>query len=89
MLGKEETQTFLTHLYGMIDYLIPLYQREGKRRLMIAVGCPGGAHRSVAISEALYQHLRSAGLPVSVSHRDIAIEEASWSFRRMSAETRA
>ena len=89
VLGKEETQTFLTHLYGMIDYLIPLYQREGKRRLMIAVGCTGGAHRSVAISEALYQHLRAAGLPVSVSHRDIAIEEASWSFRRTSAETRA
>ena len=89
VLGKEETQTFLTHLYGMIDCLIPLYQKEGKRRLMIAVGCTGGAHRSVAISEALYQHLRAAGLPVSVSHRDIAIEEASWSFRRTSAETRA
>ena len=89
VLGKEETQTFLKHLYGMIDCLIPLYQREGKRRLMIAVGCTGGAHRSVAISEALYQHLRAAGLPVSVSHRDIAIEEASWSFRRTSAETRA
>ena len=53
VLGKEETRAFLAHLYAMVDYLIPLYQREGKRRLMIAIGCTGGAHRSVAISEAL------------------------------------
>jgi len=82
VLRKEETQAFLTHLYGLIDYLIPLYRREGKRRLMIAIGCTGGAHRSVAISEALGAHLRALGQSVNVTHRDIAIEEASWPFRR-------
>ena len=82
VLGKQETADFLAHLYGMVDYLIPLYQREGKRRLMIAVGCTGGAHRSVAISEALGAHLRQLGQTVNVTHRDIAIEEASWPFRR-------
>ena len=82
VLSKPETTDFLTHLYGMVDYLIPLYQREGKRRLMIAVGCTGGAHRSVAISEALGAHLRQLGQTVNVTHRDIAIEEASWPFRR-------
>ena len=82
VLSKPETSDFLTHLYGMVDYLIPLYQREGKRRLMIAVGCTGGAHRSVAISEALGAHLRQLGQTVNVTHRDIAIEEASWPFRR-------
>ena len=82
VLGKEETQAFLRHLYDLVDYLIPLYQREGKRRLMIAIGCTGGAHRSTAISEALGTHLRKSNHSVNVTHRDIAIEEASWPFRR-------
>ena len=87
VLGKEETRAFLSHLYQMVDYLIPLYQKEGKRRLMIAIGCTGGAHRSVAISEALGAHLRALGQTVNVSHRDIALEEASWPFRRTEKHT--
>jgi len=87
VLGKEETLLFLSHLYQMVDYLIPLYQKEGKRRLMIAIGCTGGAHRSVAISEALGAHLRALGQVVSISHRDISLEEASWPFRRMEKHT--
>ena len=82
VLGKEETRAFLQRLYDLVDYLIPLYQREGKRRLMIAIGCTGGAHRSVAISEALCAHLRALGQTVNVTHRDIALEEAGWPFRR-------
>ena len=82
VLGKEETRAFLAHLFAMVDYLLPLYQREGKRRLMIAIGCTGGAHRSVAISEALCAHLRALGQTVNVTHRDIALEEAGWPFRR-------
>ena len=82
VLEKPETKAFLTHLYGMIDYLLPLYQKEGKRRLMIAIGCTGGAHRSVAISEALGEHLRALGVTVSVKHRDVVLEEAGWPFRR-------
>lgn len=82
VMGKEETRAFLVHLYALVDYLIPLYQKEGKRRLMIAIGCTGGAHRSVAISEALGAHLRALGQIVSVTHRDTALEEASWPFRR-------
>ncbi len=82
VLEKEETKNFLHYLYGMIDYLLPLYQQEGKRRLMIAIGCTGGAHRSVAISENLNAHLKAAGFISGVSHRDMAIEEASWPFHR-------
>lgn len=82
VMSKEETRAFLVHLYALVDYLIPLYQKEGKRRLMIAIGCTGGAHRSVAISEALGAHLRAMGQTVSVTHRDTALEEASWPFRR-------
>ena len=82
VMGKEETREFLAHLFELVDYLMPLYQREGKRRLMIAIGCTGGAHRSVAISEALCAHLRALGQAVSVRHRDVVLEESSWSFRR-------
>ena len=82
VLGQSETQAFLERLCGMIDYLLPLYQREGKRRLMIAIGCTGGAHRSVAIAEALGRHLQKTGHMAGVVHRDIAAEEASWPFRR-------
>jgi len=87
VLGKEETRTFLSHLYQMVDYLIPLYQKEGKHRLMIAVGCTGGAHRSVAISEELGAHLRALGQTVSVSHRDIQLEKASWAERHLDNHT--
>ncbi len=86
VLGQEETKVFLDHLFSMVDYLLPLYQHEGKRRLMIAIGCTGGAHRSVAISQALFDHLQYIGCPVNVTHRDIAIEEASWPFRRGSIQ---
>lgn len=82
VMGQEQTRAFLARLYPLIEYLLPLYQREGKRRLMIAIGCTGGAHRSVAIAEALCDHLRQLGQTVSVVHRDIAVEEASWPFRR-------
>lgn len=83
VLSQRETQDFLERLYALVEYLLPLYQREGKRRLMIAVGCTGGAHRSVAIAEALGAKLREDGYAASVSHRDVALEEASWPFRRV------
>jgi len=82
VLGKTETQGFLERLYDVVDYLIPLYQKEGKRRLMVAIGCTGGAHRSVAISEALGAHLRATGQTVNVAHRDVELEKASWAYRR-------
>ena len=82
VLEKEETREFLSRLLPLLDSLLPLYEKEGKRRLMIAVGCTGGAHRSVAIGEAIYAHLRGENRPVSISHRDMAAEEAGWPFRR-------
>lgn len=87
VLGKEETQIFLKHLYSLLDYLMPLYQNEGKRRVVISIGCTGGAHRSVAISQALYDHLLVSGYPVNITHRDIGLEEASWPFRRSSVQS--
>lgn len=52
-----ETEPFLDHLFGMIDFLIPLYVGEGKSRLTIAIGCTGGRHRSVYVGGRLASHL--------------------------------
>ncbi|MBQ8753345.1 MAG: RNase adapter RapZ [Clostridia bacterium] len=71
VLAHEETQGFLTRLYDLIDYLVPLYRGEGKSQLVIAIGCTGGKHRSVTIAQTLAQHLEDAGDRVRVNHRDI------------------
>ncbi len=55
----------------MIDFLLPHYIEEGKSQLVVAIGCTGGKHRSVAIAEALYRHLREKGVRAAVNHRDI------------------
>ena len=78
VLSAPETVAFTVKLYDMIDYLLPLYRREGKTQLTIGIGCTGGQHRSVAITEALAAHIRK--LPdgtgertVSVVHRDMGV----------------
>lgn len=72
------TVEFMDKARDMLDFLLPNYQEEGKQRLMIAIGCTGGAHRSVAIAEAIGQHLRSKGYQVSTNHRDLELEQAHW-----------
>ena len=54
----------------LLGFLLPAYLREGKSYLTIAIGCTGGRHRSVAVTEELERLLGSRGLPVSKSHRD-------------------
>ena len=68
---KEETQGFITRWMDMIDYLLPLYGKEGKSQLVIAVGCTGGHHRSVALAQYLCDTLAARGVRTSVTHRDI------------------
>lgn len=67
----DETNSFMDKLFDMVDYLIPLYIEEGKPQLIIAFGCTGGKHRSVAIAEALASHLRANNLNTVTIHRDI------------------
>ena len=72
---SKATSEFLTHTLNLLKFLIPQYVHEGKTYLTIGIGCTGGRHRSVAISEALRKGI--AGLPgvrVRVRHRDIAHE---------------
>jgi UPF0042 nucleotide-binding protein len=69
------TQEFLAHTLNLLRFLIPQYAQEGKSYLTIGIGCTGGRHRSVAISEALRKGLaKLSGVQVRVKHRDIAIE---------------
>jgi UPF0042 nucleotide-binding protein len=64
---------FYSHLHPLLDYLLEQYLAEGKAHLVIAVGCTGGRHRSVAIAEHLAKRYRSSeGVLADVAHRDIA-----------------
>jgi len=67
----EETKEFLDKFESFLLFLIPLYIREGKSYLTIALGCTGGKHRSVAIGEMLSRFLKEKNYLVSVEHRDI------------------
>lgn len=78
VMGFEVTQEFVRKTEDLLDFLLPHYREEGKRRLVIAVGCTGGAHRSVAIAEALGAYLASKGNHVEITHRDLDIEQAHW-----------
>nr|WP_319392796.1 RNase adapter RapZ [uncultured Desulfobacter sp.] len=71
VLENAETKTFLKKYNDLIDYLIPLYKKENKAYLTLALGCTGGRHRSVAISRAVFERLIKKGLNPSLRHRDI------------------
>ena len=63
---------FLAQLHDLLDLLVPAYVEEGKTRLTIAIGCTGGFHRSIVISEELATWLRERDFgPVSVFHREL------------------
>ncbi|HKL11489.1 MAG TPA: RNase adapter RapZ [Clostridia bacterium] len=67
-----ESKEFMERLKSMIDFLMPYYIREGKYRLIVAVGCTGGKHRSVTVANELYEYMKGKGDKVVVKHRDIS-----------------
>ncbi|HEX9949930.1 MAG TPA: RNase adapter RapZ [Thermodesulfobacteriota bacterium] len=71
VLKQKETKEFLRRFGEMIQYLIPLYEKEGKSYLTIAIGCTGGKHRSVVIAGHLAATMGKQGKEISVRHRDI------------------
>ncbi len=71
VLAQPEAQDFLTQVENLLATLIPGFEREGKTYLTIAVGCTGGQHRSVAITEALSSAVRESGQNVATFHRDV------------------
>ena len=72
VMGFEESHTFMDKLEDMIRFLIPNYVKEGKYRLVIAIGCTGGKHRSVTLANGLYGRLKEqGGYGVTLHHRDV------------------
>ena len=61
----------LDHIEELLAYSLPLYAEEGKTNLVIAVGCTGGHHRSVAMAHRLAEFCRRSGYPTLETHRDI------------------
>lgn len=70
--GKE-TQVFLEKYLDLLDYLLPLYEKEGKSYLTAAVGCTGGRHRSVVIAGRIYEHVKEKVDRINLIHRDIEL----------------
>jgi len=71
VLKGEETRAFLDQLYSLLEFTLPLYEREGKSSLTLALGCTGGRHRSVVLVEALRKRFAGASFRIHVRHRDI------------------
>lgn len=68
--GFPETSRFISLFHEMAEFALPLYEREGKSYLTIGIGCTGGRHRSVAVSETIKERLSGRGWNVNVRHRD-------------------
>jgi UPF0042 nucleotide-binding protein len=73
VLGQDAAGPFLDRVDDLLEFLLPEYVAEGKAYLTVAVGCTGGRHRSVAISEELARRLRQHGHAPTVEHRDIEL----------------
>jgi len=71
VLQWKETRAFLEELYRLSSLLTPLYEKEGKAYLNIAMGCTGGRHRSVVIANQLKKHFSERGFRININHRDI------------------
>ena len=71
VMHDPDSGLFLEKLYDLMDWSVPRYIAEGKAYLTVAIGCTGGRHRSVVVSEKLGAHLRALGYRVLVQHRDV------------------
>ena len=72
LFGYQQTHEFLRYLEALLAFLLPQYAQEGKPSLVIAVGCTGGHHRSVAIANALAEFIHQKGYQAREQHRDIS-----------------
>lgn len=71
VFGYQQTKDFMVHLEALMAFLLPQYVEEGKTMLVIAVGCTGGQHRSVAVTRALAEFIKRKGYHAVESHRDM------------------
>ena len=71
VINDASSKQFMDKLCDLIDFLMPRYIDEGKRTLVIAVGCTGGRHRSVAVARAITDYLKSEGYRADNINRDM------------------
>lgn len=71
VMNSPDSEMFENKIYEMADFLMPLYLREGKSRLVIAFGCTGGKHRSITFAYRAAERFREKGCNVREVHRDI------------------
>jgi len=76
VMADPNSQGFLAKYLDLLDDLIPLYEKEGKAYLTIAIGCTGGRHRSVAVARAVFEHIQRRGADAEISHRDIRLQDS-------------
>ena len=70
VMQSPESQEFLRRIESFLEYALPLYVKEGKSQLMIAVGCTGGKHRSITFARKIGEFCQKLGYAPSVQHRD-------------------
>jgi RNase adapter protein RapZ len=70
--GQDQYQLFMQRLEALLEVVVPGYVAEGKSYLTCAIGCTGGHHRSVVVSEELGRYFTERGIPVTVAHRDLS-----------------
>jgi len=72
VMSFPEAGEFLDKCVDMLDFLLPNYVKEGKYKLVVAIGCTGGKHRSVTLANALYERMKDRGqYGLTLSHRDV------------------
>jgi len=75
VLERADTKEFLERVEGLLQFLLPKYQLEGKHQVTLAIGCTGGQHRSTAIADRISRDLRRSGYSITVQHRDLDREQ--------------
>lgn len=71
VMSFDEAKTMQEKIHDFLDYMIPLYIKEGKSQLVVGFGCTGGKHRSVTFAENFYNHLLDRNIKTVVTHRDV------------------
>lgn len=71
VLSFPRTKVFIDKVSDLVNYIAPYYLEQDKKQLVIAIGCTGGKHRSVAVAEELYKIFKSQGHRVILEHRDL------------------
>lgn len=71
VFNYQQTKDFVRHVEELLTFLLPQYVEEGRTALVVAIGCTGGQHRSVAITRALAEFIRRKGYNASEIHRDM------------------